>query len=129
METDKLNRLTYEVISFCYEIQNKLGNTYKEKYYQRALEQELKSNNIKYEREKPFYLKYKGRIIGKHYVDFVIDRKLVLELKTTPQLLPRDMQQLLMYLNSLQIRFGLLVNFRTGKVQLKRVILPDKYLK
>jgi GxxExxY protein len=124
-----LNKLTYQVISFCFEIHNRLGSTYKEKYYQRALERELRINNISYDREKSFYLKYKGKIIGKHYVDFIIDNRLILELKTVPILTQKDSQQLLMYLNSLQIKFGLLVNFRTGKVQLKRVVLPDKYLK
>jgi GxxExxY protein len=129
MKIDTVNNLTYKIIGFCYEIQNKLGNNYKEKYYQRALEEELIRNNIKFEREKSFYLKYKSKIIGKHYIDFLIGKELVLELKTIPFIGKREYQQLLMYLNSLQLKWGLLINFRSQKLQIRRIVLPDRYLK
>jgi GxxExxY protein len=128
MKTDAINKLTYHVIGFCYEIHNKLGNNYKEKYYQRALEEELNRNHISYEREKLFYLKYKDKIIGKHHIDFLIENTLMLELKTLPFIGKREHQQLLMYLNSLQLKWGLLVNFRSEKVEIKRVVLPNRYL-
>jgi GxxExxY protein len=128
MKTDVINNLTYKVIGLCYEIHNKLGNNYKEKYYQRALEEELTQYNIKYEKEKSFYLKYKEKIIGKHYIDFLIEEILLLELKTLPFMGKKEYQQTLMYLNSLQLKWGLLVNFRSKKVEIKRVVLPDRYL-
>ncbi len=128
-KTKNLNSITYKVIGICYEIHNKLGSSYKEIYYQRAFENELKGFGIKYEREKEFYLRYKDKIIGKQYCDFVIEDSLVIEFKAVPFMKKSYQNQLLSYLNSLQIKLGLLINFRSNSVQVKRVLLPDKYIK
>lgn len=126
--TIKLDPLTYQIIGICFEIHNKLGSSYKEVYYQRAFEKELGRLGIKYEKEKEFSLEYKGEVIGKHYVDFLIEDILVVEFKTVPFVKEKEVNQVLSYLKSMQKRLGLIINFRSNKVQIKRVVLPDKYV-
>jgi GxxExxY protein len=126
--TSELDPLTYQIIGICFSIHNNLGSSYKEIYYQRAFEKELKHLKIKFEREKEFILKYKGDIIGKHFIDFLIEDSLVIEFKTVPFITDKASNQVLSYLKSIQKRLGLLINFRANKVQIKRIVLPDKFI-
>jgi len=73
-------------------------------------------------------LKFKNEVIGKHYADFLVENEIVVEFKTVPYIKDSDKNQLLSYLKSMQKRLGLIVNFRSDKVGIKRIVLPDKYL-
>lgn len=127
--TIELDPLSYQIIGICFEIHNELGNSYKEVYYQRAFEKELRRLGIKYEKEKEFELEFKGDKIGKHFVDFLIKDTIVVEFKTVPFIKAREVNQVLSYLKSMQKRLGLIINFRPNKVQIKRVVLPNKFIK
>ncbi len=120
--------LTYKIIGILYEVHNKLGNLLQEKYYQRGISQTLSREKIDFEQEKPVDIKLDNTKIGQYKLDFVIQNKIVLETKTTNISLNIYHHQILSYMNQLQIRIGLLANFRNPKLQLKRLILPDKYL-
>lgn len=121
--------LTYRIIGILIKIHNLLGPSLQEKHYQRAVEQELINQQINYEKEKEVKIMYNSKIIGKYYLDFVIEDKVVLELKTIYFLDRKSQNQVLGYLNSLQLKIALLANFRKSKLEFKRIILPDKYLK
>jgi len=96
---------------------------------QRVLEIELKDNlKLPFLKEKEIDLEYEGKRFGKYFVDFIVDGKVVVELKRINNLTKIDTIQLLRYLNSLQIRVGLLINFGRERLEVKRVILPEKYL-
>lgn len=129
METDSLNKLTFTVIGCLFEVHNYLGNNYQEKYYQRAIAESLKDKKIRFEREYKVPVLFKGKSIGFHALDFLVENYLVLEIKTIPNLRERDISQTLSYMNYLQKRFGLLANFRPIKLEYKRLLLPDKYIK
>lgn len=73
--------LSYLLMGLCYKIHNELGPTYHEKHYQRAIELALKKNDINYEREKEIELEYEGGSLGKFYADFVVDNKIIIEVK------------------------------------------------
>ena len=120
--------LTYKIIGILYEVHNKLGNLLQEKYYPRGISQTLSREKIDFEQEKPVDIKLDNTKIGQYKLDFVIQNKIVLETKTTNISLNIYHHQILSYMNQLQIRIGLLANFRNPKLQLKRLILPDKYL-
>ena len=77
------NKLIYPELSFklmgaLFKVQNKLGSSYQEKYYQRAIATELKEQNIPFIREKEIILGYGNEGIGKYRLDFVIDNKIAL---------------------------------------------------
>lgn len=117
--------LSYQIMGVLFKVHNKLGNMQKEVYYQRAVEEELKAQKISYERELSVDLKYEGGKIGKHVIDFVIDGKILLELKTVDYLKPHHLNQTLSYLKDLNLKLGIIANFRKERLQYKRVIHPD----
>lgn len=73
--------LTYRVIGLLYEVHNELGPVHKENVYREAVAIELKSQKIHFEKEKVIDVNYKGEKIGVYRPDFVIEDKVILELK------------------------------------------------
>ena len=115
-------KLSYQIVGILYDIHNNLGPAYQEKYYQRAIEKELEDNRLLYEKEKLVQLKYKGDPIGKYFLDFIIDGKIILETKTIDYFRRKDYRQVLAYLSATSIQLAILVNFNTPKLTYKRII-------
>ena len=121
--------LTHKIIGACLKIHNLLGSAYQEKHYQRVLEIEARDNlKLPYEREKEINLSFEGKIFGKYFIDFIFDSKVPVEIKRVKRLHPKWMTQMLRYLNALQMKVGLIINFGGEKLEVKRIILPEKYL-
>lgn len=119
--------LSYDVIGAAMEVHNALGCGFLEKVYQEAMAIELDSRNIPFEREKRIQIEYKGHVLSCPYIaDFVIDNKLILELKALNKLEPQHEAQVLNYLHATNMKLGLLVNFGEGRLQYKRLININK---
>ena len=76
--------LSYKLIGLIYELFNSVGAGHKEKYYQSGLKELLTHNQIPFKKELFVPLKIKDKTIGRYYYDFLIDDKIVLELKVGP---------------------------------------------
>lgn len=114
--------LSYKIVGILFKIHSELGNRYQEKYYQRAVEIELKRTGIKFKKEIMVNLEYCGEKIGRYFIDFVIENKIALELKTVPRLGRNDFKQLFAYLKSTGLKLGIIANFRTEKLSFRRVL-------
>lgn len=114
--------LSFRVVGVCMDVHRQLGPSLLEKYYQRAVEQELNSQKIEFQREVCVQMLYKEKSIGRYFVDFVIENKLILELKAQPNLLMIHRKQVLSYLKQLDLGLGILVNFRNISLKQYRVI-------
>ncbi len=123
------NELTYKIIGVLYKVHNKLGPYHKEKTYQVALEKEFQNQKIPFKKELPVKIKYEDSDIGIYYIDFIIADKVIVETKTLNEVHPKFFNQILSYMNQLQIPLGLITNFRAQRLWVKRLILPSKYLK
>jgi GxxExxY protein len=119
--------LSYKIMGILFSVQNQLGNRYQEKYYQRAVEEGLEEEKLKFKRELCVDLKYNDKVIGKYFLDFLIEDRVILEIKAVDCLKPKDFKQVLAYLTANNIELGILANFRTEKLSFKR-ILNSKYL-
>lgn len=117
--------LSYKIIGILFKIHSELGNKYQEKYYQRAIAIELQKNNIDFKKELKVDLTYAGEAIGKYFIDFLIENKIVLEIKATDMFKISDFKQVKGYLKSNNIKLGILANFRTEKLEYKRVLNPS----
>lgn len=119
----ELNRITNAIIGASIEVHRQLGCGYLEAYYERALEHEFKSRGISYSRQHRFELTYKGEVIGTGEVDFVIEGKVVLEIKAVEKLAPVHVAQVISYLKARRLRLGLLINFNTDLLKngIKRI--------
>jgi GxxExxY protein len=83
-----LKRETQKIIGACMEVHNKLGHGFAEVLYQDALEVELSSRDIPFEREKKFEVSYKGTLLPHYYyADFVVMGQIIVELKCVKDLL------------------------------------------
>ncbi len=114
--------LSYQLVGIIFEIHNKLGGIYEEKIYQRAIEEKLKDAGLTYKRELKADLYLDNIKIGNYFLDFLIEDKIVLELKTVPKFLPEYYRQIKSYIKMNNYKLGLLVNFRGSKVQVKRIL-------
>lgn len=116
--------LSYKLMGVLFKVHRALGNRYQEKYYQRAIEAELKKEKISYEREFLIKLNYQGSDIGKYFLDFVVDKKIALEIKTIPIINQQYLNQVLAYLDSAKLKLGIVANFRTERLTYKRLLNP-----
>jgi len=115
-------QLSYKIIGILYKVYNKIGFGYQEKYYQRALKVELEKQKIIFKEQFPISLRYDQVNIGKYYIDFLIDNKIVLELKTEERFYDRDYRQILSYLKSTKLKLGILARFSKKGVYYRRIL-------
>jgi GxxExxY protein len=114
--------LSYKIQGALFEVRKVLGPGYKESVYKRALEEELKLRKIKFEVEKTIKLIYKNKEVGIYRPDLIADDKILLELKAVPKM-PKIMEtQLYYYLKATKYKLGYLVNFGSGKLDIRRRI-------
>jgi len=73
--------LSYRVVQAAFEVHNTLGPGFVESVYEEALAHELETQGIPFKRQKEVTVYYKGHIVGTHRLDFIVDGKIVLELK------------------------------------------------
>ncbi|MBI2327915.1 GxxExxY protein [Candidatus Curtissbacteria bacterium] len=118
-------RLSYQVMSVLFKVHNKLGSTYQEKYYQRAIKSEFQRLNIPFEREKQIKLVYEDEKIGDYFLDFLIDNKIILEIKAVPFSRAEWINQVVAYLSSTGYYLAIIANFRTVKLTFKRIVNPN----
>ncbi len=103
------------------EVHRLLGTGFQEVVYQRALEIEMATNNLSFEREYKMDLFYKGHKVGGRRVDFFVESCIMVELKALTALEDVHLAQAMNYLESYNLEIGLLINFGTKSLQFKRV--------
>jgi len=101
---------------------NELGYGYQEKYYQRATALTFDQEGLNYIREKEVKLNYEDNPIGKYFIDFIIENKIVLELKVANEFHSQDIKQVLGYLKGSELQLGILALITRGGVQYKRLV-------
>jgi GxxExxY protein len=119
--------LTYKIIGVIYEVHKELSNVHKEIIYQKAISIELSERGITFVEEKPIDVKYKGKKIGIYKPDFIIDDKVILEIKVAPAITKAMNDQVYYYVKGTKYKLVLLANFGTNKVGIKRLIYTDEH--
>jgi GxxExxY protein len=115
--------LSYEVMGAIFEVHKELGPGFLESVYEKALLLELTNRGMKVDVGKVFNLTYKGKKVGTHRLDLIVEDKIVAELKTVERFAPHHTAQLLSYLKASGHRLGILVNFSKAKVESRRVVI------
>ena len=115
--------LTQEIIGAAFEVHNVLGPGFLEKVYRNALTNELKLRGHRADVEVQIPVYYKDNIVGEYYADVLVEGRVILELKALSTLNSQHEAQLLNYLKATNHKIGLLLNFGTKRVQIKRKIL------
>lgn len=102
-----------------------MGFGLQEKYYQRAYEKELQALKIPYNKEYKIDLTYNGDKIGTYFLDFLIDNKIIVEMKVIPVVKNIHVKQVLEYLKVTNLKLAILIYFTKEGIQYKRVINPN----
>jgi GxxExxY protein len=118
------SELTGRIIGLAMEVHRTLGNGFQEVIYQRAMAIELKKNLISFDREQEITISYKGEPIGSRRADFLIEGKILVELKAISELEDVHLAQTINYLEAYGLEIGLLLNFGNKTLQFKRVMKP-----
>lgn len=115
---------SYELIGVLFDVHNELGGGFLEAVYSDAIEYELKSRKIPFEREKRYQVNYKEIVLPHQYVaDFVIYDKIILEIKSVAALNDRHVAQCINYLKVSGNKLAILVNFEADKLMHQRIVL------
>ncbi|MCL5410818.1 MAG: GxxExxY protein [Patescibacteria group bacterium] len=114
--------LSYKLVGFVYQIENELGYGHNEKLYGDALEELLKEKKINFQREVYCPIYFKDKLIGKRYIDFVIDNKVIIELKTGTFQFKKVFSQIVQYLKIKDVQLGIIFRFTKEGVQTRRVL-------
>jgi GxxExxY protein len=112
--------LSYKLVGLFYKTQDALGRFAKERQYGDFLEKILKENNIKFKREQLIPLNDKNS----NFIDFLIEDKILVELKAKPWITKEDYYQTKRYLEFSNLELGLIVNFREKLLHPKRILNP-----
>jgi len=122
---DELEELIRSVIGSAMEVHRTLGPGYLEAVYEEALAIEFDAQGIGYRRQRPFEIRYRGRVAGRGRLDFLVEDELIIELKSVEQMTPLFTAQTISYLRATGKPVALLMNFNTAKLKdgLHRLLL------
>jgi GxxExxY protein len=119
--------LSYQIRGAAIEIRKQFGCGHKEVLYQRAFAEELDLRKIKYEREKPIKICSPKtlKVIGSYQPDFIVEEKIIIELKALEQMPKKMIDQLYSYLQNSTYELGFFINFKSDGVSIKRIIYTN----
>ena len=112
--------LTYKIRGAFYEIYNTLGPGFKEEIYHNALAKELKLRKVIFTEKKRWAVYYKDEKVGIYEPDFIIEDKVLVEIKSVLQMPKIFEAQLYYYLKGSEYKLGFLVNFGSDKLDIRR---------
>jgi len=118
----KYSDITGKIIGAAMTVHSRLGNGFQEVIYQRALAIELKKKGLNFQRELEMPIFYDEYKIGTRRVDFLVEEKVMVELKAVTQLEDVHLAQAINYLEAYHLEIGLLINFGAKSLQFKRLI-------
>ena len=127
-EKYKYSDITSKVIGCAQEVHKILGNGFPEVIYQRALSKEMVLRGVPHQREFEMPIFYKDEQIGTRRVDFLVENVVSVEIKANSGLNDTNLAQAINYLEAYNLEIGLLINFGTKSLEVKRII-NSKYLK
>ena len=107
-------------------VHSTLGNGFQEVIYQRALAIEFKKENLSFSREQEIPIFYDDEQIGKRRADFLVEGKVMVELKAVIKMEDAHLAQGLNYLVAYKMDKGLLINFGGVSLKVKRLLHPKK---
>jgi len=114
--------ITHKIIGVCMNVHSELGNGFQEVIYQRCVEIELQEKGLQFARELEMPLYYKNNQVGSRRADFLVEDKVLLELKAVSEITTTHHAQILNYLQAYKLQVGLLINFGEESLKFKRFI-------
>ncbi len=115
-------KLTETIIGCAYRVYNYMGFGFLESVYENCLLIELKKAGLSVESQVPITVKYGDEIVGEFVADVLVERAVILELKSVKRIVRAHEVQLVNYLVATGKDVGLILNFGTDKLEIKRKV-------
>jgi GxxExxY protein len=115
------SNLTGQLISFAYHIYDELGYGLPERVYQKSFQALLVKNNLEYAKEKYGKIIFDDVLVGRYFIDFLVEKKVAVEFKVRSEIYQKDISQLFNYLKVENIKTGLIIAFSKEGIKLKRL--------
>lgn len=115
--------LSGHIIEAAIAVHTALGPGFLESVYEKALHAALAHRQLVYENQKEVHILFEGVDVGVHFLDLVVSAEIVVELKAVKALEDIHFAQLKSYLKATGLRVGLLLNFNSTSLVVKRVVL------
>ncbi len=112
--------VTHKVIGCAYQVYNNLGFGFLESVYRKAMVIEIEASGLRVQQESPLKVLYRDQIVGDFFTDLLVEDELIVELKSVERLGKVHEAQLVNYLVATGIEVGLLINFGSTGVDVKR---------
>lgn len=116
-----LDEITYKINGCAMTVHNELGSGFQEVVYQRCLAIEMEKNGLTFGREIEQDLFYKGIQVGTRRADFIVENKIMVEIKAIVELEAVHIAQAKNYVVVYDLPIGLLINFGSKSLQFKRI--------
>lgn len=114
--------LSFQVVGILFEVYNQLGYGFAEKVYQKATATGLKNSGLKFQEQVFAPVLFEHEQVGTGYLDFLIENKLVLELKKGDRFAKAHIDQVYQYLVSKNLKLGILAYFSPKKLHFRRIV-------
>ena len=125
-EKYKYSELKGRIIGCAMKVHIILGNGFQEKIYQRCLEIKLNHEGLKFKSELSMSIFFEGILVGIRRVDFLVEDKIMVELKAVAKLEDVHFAQALNYLEAYKLETGLLINFGSRSLEFRRITNEHK---
>ncbi len=114
--------LSYKIVGILFDVYNQLGYGYQERYYEKATATALKLARLNYKEQFPVPLRFKGEKIGDYFLDFLVEDKVVLELKRGERVAKSNIDQIYAYLKATDLKLGILAQFAPSGIKFRRIL-------
>ena len=123
-----LPELSYQIVGSLFEVSNELGVGFQEKYYYRAIKLPLEKRGLRVKTQVYLPVEFQDSKLGSYFLDFLIDDKVVLELKIGGRFKRADFDQIQAYLHATSTPLGILARInKDGEVIYHRVLPRMQY--
>lgn len=113
--------LSQKIIEASLEIMTELGSGFLESVYEKSILIALTQKGISARSQVPLKVTFRGEVVGEYFADILVEDTIIVELKTVKALLPEHQAQVINYLKATGIDVGLLINFGTPRLEVKRL--------
>jgi GxxExxY protein len=123
----EMNDFTEKAIGCAFKVANTLGSGFLEKVYENAMVLEIQKTGLEVKQQFPVQVKYDGVVIGDFFADLLVEKQVMIELKTVRALDDVHMAQCMNYLRATGIPVCLLINFGRPRIEIKRIVPNDHW--
>lgn len=114
--------LSYKLVGILFQVDNKVGYGHRESLYQTAISSFLKDNHIPFKEQLKSEIILGENAVKKYFLDFLIDDKIILEIKAGDRFNRENIAQVYDYLKANNLNLGIIANFTKQGVKFKRII-------